>query len=416
MGIISKLRKQPKSDEKTTISTISEETFNNYNLMEVSEALLVDTANRINSTETLSVPIVELASLGGVVASLVPLINKSTKPTEGVAGKFYQVVNASAGDSLKESKDGYFYGYLKSSQNRPKSTTAKFKEVNPEEIGSKAGMAIDPATMMMAVALFSIEQELGKIEETQKQILSFIQEDKEAQVEGDIDVLMSTMREYKYNWNNEKYNQNHAMQALDIKRKAVHNIRFYKKQVTDIQDKSHFVVGNATIDSVNIQLQDALRYYRLSLYTYSLASFMELMLLGNYQEKNITEVKSTIENYSLEYREVFTSCSSYLESVAKGSVEKAAVTGLGVVENTLGNIIGSIPIVKEGQVDEWLLKNASQHKEIAVGMEKGVLEQFASVANPGTSIFVDKLDEMIRIYNHTEQIYCDDKKIYLVAG
>lgn len=75
MGIISKLRKQPKSDEKTTISTISEETFNNYNLMEVSEVLLADTANRINSSETLSVPIVELASLGGVVASLVPLIN-----------------------------------------------------------------------------------------------------------------------------------------------------------------------------------------------------------------------------------------------------------------------------------------------------------------------------------------------------
>lgn len=414
MGIISKLRKQPKSDEKATISTISEETFNNYNLMEVSEVLLADTANRINSSETLSVPIVELASLGGVVASLVPLINKSTKPTEGVAGKIYQVVNAGVGDSLKKAQNGNNWGALKTADG--KSKFAQLKEVSPAEIGSKAGMAIDPATMMMAVALFSIEQELGKIEETQKQILSFIQEDKEAQVEGDIDVLMSTMREYKYNWNNEKYNQNHAMQALDIKRKAVHNIRFYKKQVTDIQDKSHFVVGNATIDSVNIQLQDALRYYRLSLYTYSLASFMELMLLGNYQEKNITEVKSTIENYSLEYREVFTSCSSYLESVAKGSVEKAAVTGLGVVENTLGNIIGSIPIVKEGQVDEWLLKNASQHKEIAVGMEKGVLEQFASVANPGTSIFVDKLDEMIRIYNHTEQIYCDDKKIYLVAG
>ena len=414
MGIISKLKKQPKSNEKTVIPPVSEETFNNFNLMEVSEALLADTANRINSTDTLSVPIVELASLGGVVASLIPQINKSTKPAEGVAGKIYQVVNAGVGDSLKIAQNGNNWGALKTADGNSK--LAQLKEISPTEIGGKAGMALDPATMMMAVALFSIEQELGNITEMQKQILSFIHEDKEAQIEGDVDVLMSTLREYKHNWSNEKYIQNHAMQALDIKRKAAHNIRFYKKQVNDIQDESHIIVSNATTESVNRQLQDSLRYYRLSLYAYSLASFMEVMLLRNYQEKNISEIKETIENYSLEYREVFASCSSYLESVAKGSIEKAAVKGLGAVENTLGNIIGSIPLVKEGQVDEWLLKTASSHKEIAVGMEKGVLEQLASVSNPGTSIFVDKLDEMIRIYNRTERIYCDDKKIYLVAG
>lgn len=414
MGIIGKIKKQFKSDEKTIPSIVSDETVNNYNLMEVSEALLVDATNRINSSNTISMPISELASMGGVVAAIVPQLNSITCPVKEGSETLYQLVNAGVGDTLKIAKNGNSWGAIKTAEGTSK--MAQFKAINPAEITTGVGPVIDPVTMMMAVALFSIEQELGKIEKIGKQILLFIQEDKESQIEGDIDVLMNTMREYKHNWNNEKYNQNHAMQALDIKRKAIHNIRFYKKQIIDIQDENHIIVVNSTIDSVNAKLQDALRYYRLSLYTYSLASFMEVMLFGNYQEKNISEVKGTIENYSLEYREVFTSCSSYLESVAKGSIEKVAVKGLGVVENTLGNLIGGIPLVKEGQVDEWLLKTASSHKEFAGEMEKGVLEQLASVSNPGTNVFVDKLDEMIRIYNHTKQIYCDDKKIYLVAG
>ena len=43
---------------------------------------------------------------------------------------------------------------------------------------SQSVAAINPATMMMAVALFSIEQQLGEISEMQKQILSFLEIEK----------------------------------------------------------------------------------------------------------------------------------------------------------------------------------------------------------------------------------------------
>ena len=32
-----------------------------------------------------------------------------------------------------------------------------------------------------------------------------------------------------------------------------------------------------------------------------------------------------------------------------------------------------------------------------------------------TRVFIDKMDNMIQIYNHTEKICFDDKKIYLIA-
>ena len=40
---------------------------------------------------------------------------------------------------------------------------------------TQTAAAFNPATMMMAVALFSIEQELGEIEDMQRQIISFLE-------------------------------------------------------------------------------------------------------------------------------------------------------------------------------------------------------------------------------------------------
>ena len=48
-------------------------------------------------------------------------------------------------------------------------------------------------------------------------------------------------------------------------------------------------------------------------------------------------------------------------------------------------------------------------------MEKEAVRRFASIGNPGVGTIVDKMDDMIKIYNHTEQICFDDKRIYLVT-
>ena len=60
-----------------------------------------------------------------------------------------------------------------------------------------------PPTMMMAVALFSIEQELGKIEDMQRQIVSFLEIEKESEIEADVESLLSIIKSIKDNWDNE---------------------------------------------------------------------------------------------------------------------------------------------------------------------------------------------------------------------
>ena len=51
----------------------------------------------------------------------------------------------------------------------------------------------------------------------------------------------------------------------------------------------------------------------------------------------------------------------------------------------------------------------------AIEMEKNAVKAFAAMGNPGTRVFVEKMEDMIQIYNHTSQICFDREKIYLLA-
>ena len=55
-------------------------------------------------------------------------------------------------------------------------------------------------------------------------------------------------------------------------------------------------------------------------------------------------------------------------------------------------------------------------KKNAIGMEKEAVHCFASLGNPCTRVFIDRMEDMIQIYNHTGQICFDDKRIYLVSA
>ena len=293
---------------------------------------------------------------------------------------------------------------------------AQLQAAEPLSTTSTAVMPIDPAIMMMAVALFAIEQQLKGIEEKQKQILSFLEIEKESETEADVEILSKMITTYKHNWNNEHFIASNHKMVLDIQRTARKNMLSYKKKVAELLDSKKMIVAQAKVKSILSDLQKKFKYYRLSLYTFSMASLIEIMLSGNFKEAYISDIKTEIKKISLEYRDLFTECSMYLEKMASGSVEANVMKGIGVASKAVGKFIGSIPVVKEGQVDEFLQDGGAHLKENAQDMQKNILESFATLHNPGTGVFMEKMEDMIQIYNHTDRICFDDKKIYLIAG
>lgn len=175
-------------------------------------------------------------------------------------------------------------------------------------------------------------------------------------------------------------------------------------------------VSRAKVNSILEDIQKKFKYYRLSLYTFAMASLIEIMLSGNFKEENIAGIMSETEKLSMDYRDEFTQCSVYLEKLNMSSVETNVLKKVGTASKAVGKFIGGIPVVKEGPVDEFLQDKGIRLKKNAEEMERDILVFFAQISDPGTGVFMDKMKDMIQIYNRTSEICFDEKRIYLIAG
>jgi hypothetical protein len=383
-------------------------------LIELTEGMLLDARATINSKNTLSVPIAELSILGAGVSSLIPALNTITQTTTFTTEGLYHLANAGVGDVLKAAQNGNFWGAFKTADGASK--LAKLKAAGPLSATTTTVAAINPAIMIMAVALFSIEKELGEIAEMERQILSFLEVEKESEIEADVETLMNIVTKYKLNWDNEHFVASNHKLVLDIQRTARKNMNAYQKKVNEVLKAKQFIVAQNKVNSTLADLEKKFKYYKLSLYTFSLASLMEIMLSGNFKEVYISGIKDEIREMSQTYRDLFGECSVRLEKMGNSALEANVVKGLGAAGKAVGKFIGNIPLVKKGPVDEFLQDKGAHLLSNAIGMEKKSVGAFAALGNPGTGMLVEKMQDMIQIYNHTSQICFDKEKIYLMAN
>ena len=383
------------------------------NLMAVAEDMLASAREQIKDEKTISVPINQLSALGTGISSLIPALNQVTQSTTIREKGLYRLANADVGDVLKKAKDGNFWGAFKTQGGNSK--MLKISEAGPLTATTTTTVPVNPATMMMAVALFSVDQKLGDIAEMQKKILSFLETEKESEIEADVETLMNIITKFKNNWDNEHYvSSNHKM-VLDIQRTCRKNMLTYQKKLEDAVDSKKLIVAQNMVKSTVNDLIKKFKYYRLSLYSYAMASLIEIMLSGNFKEENFNGAKADIEKYSDQYRELFSKCSVSLEKLSKSSIETNLMKGIGGAGKAVGKFFGSIPFIKESPVDEFLQDGGKSMIKSAKGIEADAVKSFAKMNNPNTRVFIDHMEKMNQIYNHTSGICFDSERIYLVA-
>ena len=382
-------------------------------LRQVTDALLNDTCTELAGKRTMSVPITSLAGLGASVSSLIPALRTVTGTATFNVQGLYTLANAGAGDVLKQAKDSLLWGALKT--NSGASKMAKFQKVGSLDASTVTRLPINPSTMMMAVALHSIEVKLDRIEKTAQEIIDFLNAEKESEIEADVQILSGIISKYKLNWDNEQYvSSNHKM-VLDIQRTALKNMRVYQKQVASLLGKANSIVTQNSVDSTLADLQKKFKYYRMALYTYALSSLLEIMLGGNYREEYISTVEFEIQQFATDYHNFFEKSMIRLQQLGNGAIGTKILKGLGTAGQAAGKYIGSIPTVSDGPVDEWLHDIGVRFSDTARQREKKAVQEFAMLGNPNTSILTDRMQDMIQIYNHTETICFDSERIYLVG-
>lgn len=406
MSIFDKLKKKNEVIEQKENQAIINEEYNkeNYSLVEMNNYMLSDVRKETLSNNTYKLSLSKLSKISPLTVSTTNNIKTIMEQHSKTSGNLYRITNLEKNDSLKAMRDGKtFWGSIKKSDGS--STMAKLKEVNPNNI-----MTLDPTVMMMSVALAGIEQELCEIKELSKKIFSFLEHEKESEIESDLEILNRSISDFRFNLEDEKYLINNHKQVMDIKRTANKNMLFYKKEIKDDLSKDKLFTTNNSMNSIIEDIQKKFGYYRLSLYIYSFSTFMEILLLGNYKNDYLLNKKKELDELDNEYSEVFDNALEYVKKNADKSLEGNVLSGLGSAGKAIGNLAEKVKIKN---VNNWLNEKGDNLKQSGQNIKDDFATKFDDMKESKSRLFINQIERVDCIYNKTKEIYFDKENIYL---
>lgn len=406
-----KLLEKIKNKKETKTSECEITIKDNMSLIEMSEYMLVEVRKEdINNNKLMSIAnnaISTLGKSGGVLAPIVDNISKEIITTKNNSETLYKIINIKKGDELKyNKKNKAFWGAIKKKEGN--SELAKLKEVKLDN-----ALDINPANIMLAFAVYEIEKDLNEIKEISKKIISFLEKDKEAEIEADLETLKTTLQELKYNTDNKQYLSNNHKHVMDIKRTAKKNMLFYKKQITDDLKNEKLFTTNQIMKNIQKDLENKFKYYRLSLFIYSFSSLLEISLLSNYQEEYLLSKKNELKELDDEYLKEFTNAREFVFKTSNKSLEGNVLSGLGSAEKAIGSLAEKVSIIKDRKVDEWLNDNGEKLKQKGREMNESFVNKFEELKESTITTFVNKIENINNIYNNSNAIYFDKNCMYL---
>lgn len=350
-------------------------------------------------SKTTKIPLSDLSALG---VAFQPLTTAIQTALNGSGGSGIYYVNTMGKQMFNTTGSTEFIGSLKSSIGGVGGGQARM-----------TALACDPTMLFMAATLMNIEKKLNIIQETQEDILQFLEEKERATLQGNLNVLGDIISNFKYNWDNEKYKTNKHILVQEIRKEAESSIILYREQIGKDLEKRSSIHGNLEVKNILKRLQTRFKDYQLSLYLYAYSTFLEVMLLGNFNEDYLNNVEHCITEYSYQFRALYTECYNMMEDYSKSSVQSEMVNGLSTASKFVGNAISKVPIINKFQLDENLIKAGSKldayQEEQAVNTLNNLIQNRMNVTIP----FVENIRTINNLYNKPVKCLMDKDNIYI---
>ena len=306
------------------------------------EQALAEIKENYQSSPLAKIPFTEIAALGGSFAGVV-----ETMATPAAEGLYRCVFPKGVTGTLAMAKDGT--GALGTIMNDGIVGQARWIPVDK---------AIGPACLkaaLVAVAVLAVVKQIKDIKDGQKEIIDILERDKKSQLLADYDLLASYMDEYKFYWENEASLVVNLNQVKNIKRNAMKDLRSYIEQLEGFIAAKKNILKMQTASYKIGQILDRFVHYKLALHVFALSEYMEVMLSKNFQAEYLSKIEDEIREQAIKFRNLYTECFDKIELLKKEAVTTQAANKLADVTRTVGGLIGKIPVVKDGPVDEFLI-------------------------------------------------------------
>ena len=306
------------------------------------EQALAEIKENYQSSPLAKIPFTEIAALGGSFAGVVEAM-----ATPAAEGLYRCVFPKGVTGTLAMAKDGT--GALGTIMNDGIVGQARWIPVDK---------AIGPACLkaaLVAVAVLAVVKQIKDIKDGQKEIIDILERDKKSQLLADYDLLASYMDEYKFYWENEASLVVNLNQVKNIKRNAMKDLRSYIEQLQGFIAAKKNILKMQTASYKIGQILDRFVHYKLALHVFALSEYMEVMLSKNFQAEYLSKIEDEIREQAMKFRNLYTECFDKIELLKKEAVTTQAANKLADVTRTVGGLIGKIPVVKDGPVDEFLI-------------------------------------------------------------
>lgn len=359
-----------------------------------------------NLSSAVRVPFTEAALTGGSLMQLAPALKALANGGHVGNGSLVRVVfPAGVKGKLAVDRSGQALGgILKDGGGLAQ---ARLAAVNPAALAAQAAMA---------AILMDINKKLDSIQETQQRILDFLEQDKQAEQQANLNILTDILDGYQHNWDNTQYLQNHHMKVLDIKQTAEKNIIFYQEQIAAMVRKMPALHLDQAVRDAIANLGKQFGNYRMALYLFSFASFLEVMLLGNFRQAYLDQAAAKVQEYGQRCQIQFSECRDMIKKYSSESVETKVMAGIGSAGKALGKFIGSVPILAQGPVDEWLQDGGERLLKGNDEKAARAAALFSGKESAGSEMFVDSIRNVSRISNQTTDVLFDGEALYLTSA
>lgn len=360
--------------------------------MEKEALIKIEQVNLIPDTHK-EIPVPDLSSLGAAGSSVKQFVQSIAKPGgEGI----YKVTFPNGFKDMTLSKFNGEDAYLGSGM-----MDGSFKQARLNQI------SCDPTQMFVAMALMSIQSKLNEIQETQQEILNFMFDVQEAKLAGNLQILNDAVDDYKQNSDNETFKKQMLTQVGNIKREASQGEKLYEKQIRtilDIPNSIHMVSG---ANKYANKLRKNLRNYHLAFYIRSYAEFLEVFLIGNFSEDNLSHLRGRFLSEGKAYSKLYTECYTWAEKYLHSAIGKKIAPLLKGFDGLYEKGLNHLP----GCFGRFFKADAEKYEDSHIQ-----LEHIQQDKEGGTTEFVESLIKMVSLQKGPVDIYFEDGKLYIAEN
>lgn len=381
------------------------------------EFMPLDTDIEIKKKEATRIPLNEIASLGVGFASIPemfgPITQTITIPNHGLLEAFNgsgEKIDINTLSRFKGSQD------ILGSRMDP---IKGFEQVHFKEAGSQAleittDIPYDPTTLLVAAALMEINKKLDEIQETQQVMFEYLKNKDKAELRGNLETLSDILNNYAFNWDNDTYKNNKHIQVQAIRQNAEQSIIHHRAQIESELDSKGFLHSDRDTKKQLDNMVEELKEYRLAVYLYSFSSFLEVMLLENFDNNYLKSVASNIEDRNNRYKQMYSRCYEIIEDSSTSSIEHIAAKGLAAAGTSLGSFLSKTPVGKHTPVD-GALKKAGSYLDVSSDMKvDAFLEELRVMRQSDVKPFVDNINKVNSLYNQPSELLLGEDAVYVL--